>query len=162
MSRIDEVARDFRLLDTWDVPAEGTRDDFPRLLDIVTALDPAKAESRATRTLFALRWRIGELLHWDDDSDGFVPLSRSDDEYAAEITNATVHGILHLAWVAQPDGRYRGRLSVYVKPRGALGTVYLALISPFRHVIVYPALMRQIGRAWSNPTRRAPAADLTR
>jgi len=24
----------------------------------------------------------------------------------------------------------------------------MALIRPFRHLIVYPALMRQIGRAW--------------
>ena len=157
MSRIEQAAKDLRLLDTWDVPAEGTRADFARLLAIVTAFDPAKAESRATRALFALRWRIGAWLHWDDESHGFVELYRSDDEYAAEIENATVRGILHLAWIEQHDGRYRGRLSVYVKPRGALGRAYLALISPFRHVIVYPAMMRQIGRAWSEQRREARA-----
>ena len=40
-------------------------------------------------------------------------------------------------------------MAVYVKPRGRLGRAYMALIKPFRHAIVYPALMRQIDRAWS-------------
>jgi hypothetical protein len=37
---------------------------------------------------------------------------------------------------------------VYVKPRGRLGAAYMTLIRPFRHRVVYPALMRQIARAW--------------
>ena len=78
----------------------------------------------------------------------FVPLYRTDEEWAAEISNATVHGVLHLAWVDQGEGRYRGQLAIYVKPRGRLGEAYMMLIEPFRHLIVYPALMRQIGRAW--------------
>jgi hypothetical protein len=79
---------------------------------------------------------------------GFRPLYRTNDEWAAEISNATVHGVLHLAWVEQSGGQYRAQMSVYVKPRGRLGEIYLMLIEPFRHLIVYPALMRQIGRAW--------------
>ena len=79
---------------------------------------------------------------------GFTPLYRTDDEWAAEISNETVHGVLHLGWVERGDGRYRGQMGIYVKPRGRLGRVYLELIEPFRHLIVYPALMRQIGRAW--------------
>ena len=79
---------------------------------------------------------------------GFTPLYRTDDEWAAEISNDTVHGVLHLGWVEEGDGRYRAQMGVYVKPRGWLGEVYLKLIEPFRHLIVYPALMRQIGRAW--------------
>jgi hypothetical protein len=79
---------------------------------------------------------------------GFVPLYRTDDEWAAEISNDTVHGVLHLGFVDQGEGRYRPQMGVYVKPRGWFGEVYLKLIEPFRHLIVYPALMRQIGRAW--------------
>lgn len=78
----------------------------------------------------------------------FVPLYRTDDEFAAEISNQTVHGVLHLAWVDQGGGRYQGQLAVYVKPRGLLGQGYLALIKPFRYWIVYPALMRQTERMW--------------
>ncbi len=79
----------------------------------------------------------------------FVPLYRTDVEFAAEISNQTVHGVLHLAWVEQGSGRYQGQMAVYVKPRGLLGNAYMALIKPFRYWIVYPALMRQVARTWS-------------
>jgi hypothetical protein len=79
----------------------------------------------------------------------FSPLYRTDVEFAAEISNQTVHGVMHLAWVDQGEGRYQGQMAVYVKPRGPLGKGYMALIKPFRHWVVYPALMRQIERAWN-------------
>lgn len=79
----------------------------------------------------------------------FRPLYRTDAEFAAELSNHTVHGVLHLAWVDQGKGRYRGQMAVYVKPRGRLGKGYMTLIKPFRYWIVYPALMRQIERAWN-------------
>jgi hypothetical protein len=78
----------------------------------------------------------------------FVPLYRTDREAAAEISNRTVHGVAHLTWVEIGEDRYEGRMAVYVKPRGAFGRGYMALIKPFRHWIVYPALMRQMERAW--------------
>ncbi len=78
----------------------------------------------------------------------FVPLYRSDDEFAAELSNRTVHGVMHLAWVDRGEDRYQGQMAVYVKPRGPLGKGYMALIKPFRHWIVYPALMRQTERVW--------------
>jgi hypothetical protein len=83
----------------------------------------------------------------------FVPLYRTDVEFAAEVSNRTVHGVMHLAWVDRGDGRYQGQMAVYVKPRGLFGRGYMALIRPFRHRFVYPALMRQIERAWK---RRVP------
>jgi hypothetical protein len=39
-------------------------------------------------------------------------------------------------------------MAVLVKPNGLLGTAYLAAIRPFRHLIVYPAMLRRIERAW--------------
>lgn len=80
---------------------------------------------------------------------GLVPLYRTDDEWAGEISNSTVHGVLHLAWVEEGGGRHSAQLAIYIKPRGTLGRAYMMLIQPFRHVIVYPALMRQIERAWN-------------
>lgn len=79
----------------------------------------------------------------------FEPLYQTDTEFAAEISNDTVHGVMHLAWVDQGDGRYQGQMAVYVRPRGRLGRTYMGLIKPFRHWIVYPALMRQIEKAWN-------------
>jgi hypothetical protein len=84
---------------------------------------------------------------------GFTPLYLLADECAAEISNGTVHGVLHLAWVEQTSGRFRAQMGVYVKPRGMLGEIYMKAIQPFRHLIVYPAMMRHIGRAWD--ARRA-------
>jgi len=76
-------------------------------------------------------------------------LYRTDDEYAAELSNRTVHAVMHLAWVEQTDGRYQGHMAVYVKPRGRFGTGYMAFIKPFRYCVVYPAVMRQIENAWN-------------
>jgi hypothetical protein len=39
-------------------------------------------------------------------------------------------------------------LAVYVKPNGLLGRGYIAAIRPFRHLIVYPQMVRQLGRTW--------------
>lgn len=78
----------------------------------------------------------------------FRPLYRTDREYAAELSNRTVHGILHLGWVEQGDGRYRGQMAVLVKPRGRFGRAYMAFIKPFRYALVYPALLRITERAW--------------
>ena len=78
----------------------------------------------------------------------FRPVYLTDTEWALELSNSTVHAILHLGWVAQSGERYRGQMGVYVKPRGRLGGAYMTLIAPFRHYVVYPALLRRIERAW--------------
>jgi len=80
----------------------------------------------------------------------FTPLYRTDTEFAAEVSNQTVHGVMHLAWADQGEGRYQAQMAVYVKPRGPFGKAYMALIKPFRYLIVYPALTRQIERAWTS------------
>jgi hypothetical protein len=90
----------------------------------------------------------GTAADMDFGSLPFVPLYRTDTEFAAELSNRTVHAAMHLAWVDQGAGRYQGQMAVYVKPRGAFGKGYMALIKPFRHLIVYPALLRQTERAW--------------
>jgi Protein of unknown function (DUF2867) len=89
----------------------------------------------------------------------FTPLYRTDSEFAAEISNKTVHGVMHLAWVELADGGFQGQMAVYVKPRGSFGTAYMKLIKPFRHLIVYPALMRQVEQTWNARTQRARGAS---
>ncbi len=79
----------------------------------------------------------------------FVPLYCCEDEFAAEISNQTVHGVMHLAWVGRGSG-HELQMAVYVKPRGWFGRAYMAFIKPFRYWIVYPALERQLQRAWSH------------
>jgi hypothetical protein len=181
--RIHELTRDFRLEDVWALPTPGGPDDFPRLLRLATSLDPEQSSSAAVRALFAIRWKVGGLFGWDDSESGigsrvptlrdrlpadlrdapsppspetlpFSPLYVTENEYAAELANRTVHGVLHLGWVADESGGYRGQMAVLVKPNGRLGEAYMAAISPFRHLLVYPQMLREFGRAWE---RQAPA-----
>jgi hypothetical protein len=88
----------------------------------------------------------------------FLPLYRTDAEFAAEVSNRTMHGVMHLAWVDRGGGRYRGQMAVYVKPRGLFGKAYMASIKPFRYWIVYPALTRQTERIWNS--RPAPGGAI--
>src|SRR4051812_18299439 len=68
--RIHEIAHDFRLEDVWTLSTPGGPDEFPRLVQWFASGDPSQSPSRAARTLFAIRWRLGELLGWDDPDDG--------------------------------------------------------------------------------------------
>src|SRR5947209_7055276 len=68
--QIHALAPDFELEDVWALPAHGARDDLPRLVQGFVEADPAQSPSRAVRRLFALRWKIGELLGWDDQGAG--------------------------------------------------------------------------------------------
>jgi len=89
----------------------------------------------------------------------FQPLYRTDTEFAAEISNRTVYGVMHLGWAEQGNNRYQAQMAVYVKPRGRFGKAYMAAIKPFRYLIVYPALMRQVERTWNaRGSRRAASA----
>jgi hypothetical protein len=174
--RIHALTRDFRLEDVWALPTPGGQDDFPRLVQLMTSLDPSQGSSRAARTLFAIRWKLGDLLGWDrpgagleagapmlrdrlpvdlDDAPSpdfealpFTTLYLLDDEFAAEVANRTMHGVLHLGWVPDGTGGFRGQMAVLVKPNGPLGAGYMAAIRPFRHLIVYPAMLREAEREW--------------
>jgi Protein of unknown function (DUF2867) len=148
---------------------------LPQLTRGLDSADRSRGVSRAARTLWAIRWQLGRLLGWDrpeaglgsrvptlrdrlpadlrdappgPDLDRFSSLYLLEDEWAAEIANRTVHGVLHRGWVPDPAGGWRGQLAVLVKPNGPLGAAYMAAIRPFRHLVVYPALLRGIEREW--------------
>ena len=54
----------------------GGPDDFPRLVELIASLDLAESSSCAVRTLFAIRWKMGELLGWDRPDAGLGSRSR--------------------------------------------------------------------------------------
>ena len=175
--RIHALTSDFRVEDVWALPTPGGPEDFPRLVRGFASGDPAQGPSRAVRALFAIRSGIGALLGLDgpdagldarvptlrdrlpeDLRDGpagpdfaalpFTPLYLAHDEFAAEIANRTMHGVLHLGWVPDGNGGHRGQMAVLVKPNGVLGEAYMAAIKPFRLAIVYPRLLQRIERQW--------------
>ena len=86
----------------------------------------------------------------------FTPLYLLEHDFAAEIANRTVHGVMHLGWVPDEKGGYRGQMAVLVRRNGVFGTAYMAAIAPFRHLVVYPLAIRGIGRTWRQGTG-APA-----
>lgn len=186
--RIHELAADFRLEDVWALPTPGARTDFPLLVEGIATGDPAAGSPAVSRALWALRWKLGELFGWDEPGSGlgarvatlrerlprdlregpsgpdfeklpFVPLYMTEDEWAAEIANRTVHGVMHIGWVR--DERdvevYRGQMAVLVKPNGVVGEVYMAAIKPFRYLLVYPQMLRRIERDWRAGMRVAQA-----
>jgi len=175
--RIHELARDFELVDVWALPTPGGPDDFPRLVRWVTSLDPERSSSFIVRTLFAARSKLGEMFGWDRPEAGlgtrvpslrdrlphdlrasarnpafeaapFTALYMTRDEFAAETANHTVHGVIHLGWVRDDAGGYRGQMAILVKRNGAVGDAYMALIMPFRYLLVYPAIMRDLAWEW--------------
>jgi hypothetical protein len=171
--RIHEIAADFRLEDVWALPVRGEKSDLSLLVESFAAGDPAQGPWPA-RVLWSIRWKLGELLGWDEAEAGigervptlrerlpedlldepgpefdtlpFTSLYLIEDEFAAEIANGTMHGVMHLSMVDDGTGAYRGQMAVLVKPNGLLGSMYMAAIKPFRYLIVYPAAMRQIER----------------
>ncbi|MEW1634546.1 DUF2867 domain-containing protein [Streptomyces sp. NPDC093801] len=186
--RIHGIAADFRVEDVWALPTPGGPDDLARLVGQFTDEDETALSSPGTRILFALRRGIGRLLGWDAPDQGvgggrlhslrdrlpadlregprgpdprvgsFTSVYLTHDEWAAETGNRTVHGVMHIGWVPDGSGGYRGQMAVLVKPNGLLGTLYMAAIKPFRYLGVYPALLRGIGRAWQKGAGHGSAA----
>ena len=182
--RIHALTHDFRLEDVWQLPGGGGADDFPRLVESFASFDPSTHSSRAVRVLFAIRWKLGDLFGWDrpgtgvgarvqtlrdrlpiDLRDGptgpdfgavpFTSLYLLDDEWAAEVANETMHGVMHVGLVPDPGGGYRAQMAVLVKPNGVFGKAYMAAIKPFRYLVVYPSMLRQLERTWRADTRAA-------
>lgn len=174
--RIHEIVPEFRLEDVWALPTPGRADEFPLLVQGLAAADPAETPSRATRALWSLRWKLGDLLGLDDPGSGlgsrvttlrerlpddlraapgpefealpFSSLYLIEDEFAAELANGTMHGVMHLGWVPDGNGAHRAQMAVYVKPNGLLGNAYMAAIKPFRYLI-YPQMLRAIEQRWN-------------
>jgi len=172
--RIHEIAPDFRVEDVWELPARFGPDDFPRFAPKFASFDTASSSSWAVRTLFAIRWKVGGWLGWDDPKTGigsrvpslrdrlpadlaetpgpsfaalpFTPLYMTEDEWAAEVANGTVHGVMHIGRIPDGPDTYHAQMAVLVKPNGRFGNVYMAAIKPFRHLIVYPKIMRDVER----------------
>lgn len=176
--RIHEIAPDFTVEDVWLLPTPGGPDDLPAFVRHMTERRDGPGFTGPAGWLFALRWKLGKLFGWDKEDSGLgkrVPTLRDrlpadmrdvergpdsqalpftsvyllGDEWAAELANGTVHGVMHIGWVEGDDGIHRAQMAVLVKPNGWFGKAYMAAILPFRYAIVYPALMRLIGRGWT-------------
>jgi hypothetical protein len=132
--------------------------------------------SPVVRALLSIRLFVGRLLGWDRDPDAtgketfatrltmtdrskslapagtreglFRIVYRFDNEQLLELINRTVHAAALSALVETAD-TYRFYFGVYVRRVGRLTPVYMALIDPFRKLIVYPSLLRSVRTTWN-------------
>ncbi len=175
--RCHALLSDVPLHDVWAIPLNGggpgrsIQDARAILFD-----DRRPSTNVVVRGLFALRWALGRAFGWDDErhdppgvsyvhrvaeadraqsqvppgtrEGAFRVLYVLGDEALSELHNATVHAFLALALRPSPGG-YTLYLAVYVKPVSRFSTTYMALIDPFRRLVVYPALGRHAQRRWS-------------
>ena len=175
--RCHALLSDVPLHDVWAIPLNGggpgrsIRDARAILFG-----DRRPPSNVAVRGLFALRSALGRAFGWDDErhdppdmsyvhrlaetdrSQSQVPPGTREgsfrvlyvlrDEALSELRNATVHAFLALALTPSPGG-YTLYLAIYVKPVSRFTTLYMALIDPFRRLVVYPALGRRTQQRWS-------------
>lgn len=129
--------------------------------------------------LFRFRNWLGRIFHWEDQSienydvppgvlkKRFAEKTRTTvedlprggfghfnlvyqlkDEALLEIENKTVQAAIHLAKVIN-GLEANAQMTIYVKPNGVFGQFYMLLIKPFRHWIVYPALLKMLAKQWN-------------
>ena len=182
--RCHALLSDAPLHDVWAIPLIGGGSG--RSIQDARAIlfgDRRTPSNFVVRGLFALRLALGRAFGWDnerhdppgvsyihrlaeaDRSQSQVPPGTREgpfrvlyvlgDEALSELRNATAHAFLALA--LRPSGTgYMLYLAIYVKPVSRFTTLYMALIDPFRRLVVYPALGRHAQQRWSRTYAQVP------
>jgi Protein of unknown function (DUF2867) len=173
--RVHDFLADVPLHDVWavDLPSRRsgiTLDEYLR----TASWRPCKLSAPA-RALLSFRLLVGRLLGWDrepaanqcetlatrltteDRSRSLVPAGtrdglfrlvyRFENEQLLELINLTAHAAALSALVETSNG-YRFYFAVYVRSVSRFTPVYMALIDPFRKLIVYPSLLRTVRTSW--------------
>jgi hypothetical protein len=83
---------------------------------------------------------------------------RFEDEALLEISNNTIHALVHFSWVDDDRSGKTARLAVYIKSRGIMSRIYMAMIEPFRNWIVYPAYTEHLAALWGEEVARSGGA----
>ncbi len=175
------------LHDVWrvDLPGGGPGRSLADLRPFTRA-ERLTQVNPVVRALFGLRLFLGRLFGWESQPapdnvaslyrgrltpadverslerpgtpDGpFTILYVFPDEAVSEIRNRTVHAFSVQA-LRPHGGGYRLYWAIYVAPVGRITGAYMALIGPFRHWFVYPAVLRYLQRQWSEHVLGAGAA----
>jgi len=123
-----------------------------------------------------VRFFMGQLLAWDreparnawetfetrltsgDRSKSLVPVGtreghfrvvyRFENEQLLELINRTAHAAALSALVETPNS-YRFYFGVYVRRVSWFTPIYMALIDPFRKLVVYPSILRTVRERWN-------------
>jgi hypothetical protein len=181
--RVHSLLAGVPLHDVWsvDLPRwrEGvTLDDFLRTTGNCLCTPPP-----LVRILLDIRFFIGRFFRWDREPaatawqtfatrltdtdhsrslaaagtrDGFFRIVyRFQNEQLVELINRTVHAAALSTLVETATG-YRFYLGIYVRSVSRFTPFYMALVDPFRKLIVYPSLMRSVCARWNQAFRTIP------
>ena len=128
------------------------------------------------RMLLNIRFFVGRFFDWDRDPpaiawetfatrltnidhsrslvaagtrDGFFRVVyRFENEQLVELINRTVHAAA-LTTLVETATAYRFYFGVYVRSVSRFTRFYMALIDPFRKLIIYPSLLRSVRARWN-------------
>jgi hypothetical protein len=174
--RVHDFLAGVPLHDVWavDLPRTGpgiTLDEFLR-----TGGARPYTLSPVVRALLRIRLFIGWLLGWDgeptatawetfatrmttaDRSRSLAPAGtreglfrvvyRFENEQLLEVINRTAHAAA-LSALVETANAYRFYFGVYVRSVSRFTPIYMALIDPFRKLVVYPSLLRTVRAKWN-------------
>jgi hypothetical protein len=180
--RVHDFLTGVPLHDVWVVDLPRTRsgitlDEFLRKAS-ACLLTP----SPVVRALLNIRLFIGRLLGWDrepaatvwesfatrmttaDRSRSLAPAGtrqglfrvvyRFENEQLLELINRTAHAAA-LSALVETANAYRFYFGVYVRSVSPFTPIYMALIDPFRRLVVYPSLLRTVRAKWKKAFGKA-------
>jgi len=174
--RAHELLADVPLHDVWmvELPGGGPNRTLADARGFMSG-ENLMSLKPVVRSLFQLRAWLGRVFRWDSTTrtpsrQSFIHRLSDEDrkqslmepgspdgpftviyvrpfEAVSEIRNATVHAFSVLAF--EPcSGGYRLFWAIYVAPVSRLTALYMALIDPFRRVLIYPAVLRHVHQSW--------------
>ena len=164
------------LHDVWAVDLPRSRAGITLDAFLRAASNRPFTPSPLVRMLLDLRLFVGRLCGWDREPaatawetfatrltaadrskslatagtrEGFFRVVyRFENEQLLELINRTAHAGA-LSALVETTHAYRFYFGVYVRSVGRFTTVYMALIDPFRKLVVYPSLLRSVRARWN-------------
>lgn len=130
--------------------------------------------SLLVRMLLDIRFFVGRMFGWDNEPATIVTLAtrltdadrsrsliapgtrdwffrvvyRFENEQLLELINRTAHAAA-LSALVETATAYRFYFAVYVRNVSRFTPFYMALIDPFRKLLVYPSLLRSVRARWN-------------
>jgi uncharacterized protein DUF2867 len=174
--RVHDFLAGVPLHDVWAIDLPRTRSGITLAEFLQRPSARLCTPSPVVRVLLNIRLFVGRLLGWDrepaatacetfaarlttaDRSKSLAPAGTRDglfrvvyqfeNEQLLELINRTAHAALLNALLETADG-YRFYFAVYVRSVGRFTPIYMALIDPFRKLVVYPSLLRTVRASWN-------------
>jgi hypothetical protein len=174
--RVHDFLAGVPLHDVWAVDLPRTRSGITLDEFLRTASTRLCTLSPIVRALLNIRLFVGRPLRWDrvpaacawetfttrlttaDRSKSLAPAGtreglfrvvyRFENEQLLEVINRTAHGAA-LSALVETASAYRFYFGVYVRSVSRFTPVYMALIDPFRKLVVYPSLLRTVRTKWN-------------